>query len=430
MRYFVLLFLSLALTSNATADLVDRWTTTATNGSGINRGDPVTLTWGFVADGTSITGTREGTSPSNLISFLDANLGTGMGTDLTMRPWFINFQSSFDRWSQLSGLTFNYVSYDGGAPIDNTTNPSGLLGTYADIRIGGHSIDGQSGSNILAYNYYPNHGDMVIDTDNSGFYSNSNNSFVGLRNTVMHELGHGLGLDHRRSLAAGDDYLMEPFINTAFDGPQFDDIWSIQRGYGDALEKGGGNDTFSTATDLGTLNNGDTVVVGDHASDMQVLSTETDFVSIDGGANFLDPDTDFFRISVNEAGVLDLVLTPQGPTYLKAEQMPDGSFGPESMFDASAQSDLMLELLLGDGVTSLASSNATGLGGQESITGFVIGPGTYFARISGLQDATQLYRFSASFLVAVPEPTSLGLAMLGAVLLLRHRSPRTRLSTR
>ncbi|MCQ6458457.1 matrixin family metalloprotease, partial [Vibrio parahaemolyticus] len=86
-----------------------------------------------------------------------------------------------------------------------------------DVRIGGHTIDGSSGT--LAYNFFPNTSDMVIDTADS-FYSVTTDNSLRLRNVIMHEAGHGLGISHVES--NNGSFLMEPFINLGFDGPQFD----------------------------------------------------------------------------------------------------------------------------------------------------------------------------------------------------------------
>ena len=63
---------------------------------------------------------------------------------------------------------------------------------------------------ILAYNFFPNSGDMVIDVPDS-FYNNTSNNSLGLRNTLAHEHGHGLGLSH--VCPVNQTKLMEPFIS-------------------------------------------------------------------------------------------------------------------------------------------------------------------------------------------------------------------------
>src|SRR5690606_4684784 len=89
---------------------IDRWTSTFTNGGGIVQGTPITLTWSIVPDGTDISGES---SNSNLIGALDSAFGSGGGSDLTTRPWFSLFSQSFDRWSELAGLDYIYVTDDG-----------------------------------------------------------------------------------------------------------------------------------------------------------------------------------------------------------------------------------------------------------------------------------------------------------------------------
>ena len=57
-------------------EITNRWTATATDGGGLSLGDPTTLTWSVVPDGTSISGgIGEPAAPSNLRSFLDGIYG-------------------------------------------------------------------------------------------------------------------------------------------------------------------------------------------------------------------------------------------------------------------------------------------------------------------------------------------------------------------
>ena len=122
---------------------------------------------------------------------------------------------------------------------------SGVVNLRPDVRIGGRHIDGNS--NILAFNYFPNNGDMVIDTNDS-FYNDTSNNSLKFRNVLAHEHGHGIGIGH--VCPVQQTKLMEPFVSTQFDGPQHDDIRAGQRLYGDRFED---NDTTGTATDLGVL---------------------------------------------------------------------------------------------------------------------------------------------------------------------------------
>ena len=128
---------------------------------------------------------------SSLVAFLNGIYGTVTAdTNYTDEVWFPHFQSSFDRWSELTGITYVYAAYDDGANLTSFASLApGVLGLRADVRIGGHGIDGNSG--VVAYNVYPDNGEMVIDTPDSFYNTTSNNSFR-LRNTIMHESGHGI----------------------------------------------------------------------------------------------------------------------------------------------------------------------------------------------------------------------------------------------
>ncbi len=364
-------------------DDADRWTRTATSGSNLTQGQPTIVTWSFAPDGTNVPNGTGGTEPSQLISFLDGIYG-GSGSDLTQRAWFTMFQESFDRWAELSGLTFVYEPEDDGNNFNslNTNTYRGVLGRRGDIRIGATSVDGSSGT--IAFAYKPNYGELVLDSDNISTFSNTANDSRAPRNVIMHEVGHTLGIDHLESSNAA--FLMEPFLSTAYDGPQLDDILAIQRGYGDFYEKsnnGQGNNSAVNATDLGLLVSGQAIRIGTHANDTLVARTDTDFVSIDDNS-----DIDFFRFTIDAASTLDLTLTPKGPTYNSGPE--DGTQNP---LNTAALSNLAITLFDINGSTPLMSANVNPAGLAEAISGFVIDdPGTYFVRITGVDDAIQLYQ--------------------------------------
>ncbi len=358
----------------------DRWVTTASGSAGV-AGDPVTLTWSIVNDGTNLTG--EG--PSDLVNFLDTNLGAGPGgTDLTQRPWFQHFDSAFDRWSELGGITYVYEPNDDG--VTQGSFLAGSLGVRGDVRIGGALIDGASGT--VAFNYSPDNADMVLDTGDAVFFSNSTSNYRQLRNTVMHEAGHGFGLSHVDSDTSR--FLMEPFISTLFDGPQFDDIRGVQALYGDFFEKsnnGQGNDTTLLATSLGSVAAGSTLSLGTDAVDAVVSFSDTDFLSIDSST-----DTDFFSFSIDGPSLLDVVLAPLGPTY---NQGIEG--GSQTPIDTSVLSDLALAVFDSDGISLLAASDTAGPGLTESLTALNLPvAGDYFVRVTGADAVIQFYQIDLS----------------------------------
>jgi autotransporter-associated beta strand protein len=366
-----------------------RWSRTATDTSTGAQGTPVTLTWSIAPDGTLIAGNTSGTTiASSLVSFLDTNLGAGPGgADFTQRPWFPMFEQSFARLGTLAGVTYIYEPNDDGRAFGNSSAARGQLGVRGDVRIGAKPYE--EGSSVLASNYYPDYGEMMINTNQASYYRESANNRRMPRNILMHEALHGIGVRHVESDAAG--FLMEPFISTAFDGPQLDDLLSMQRLYGDVLEKGGGNDVFGRATSLGTVTPTTSQVRGTLGNSTVITSAQVDFLSIDDNS-----DTDFFSFSIGSPLEVSLQLTPRGATY---QVGPQG--GTQSSFNAQQLSDLTLDLYDTNGTSVLESANLTAAGGSESITRQLI-PGTYFARVKGLDDDIQLYQLGISAIDTQP----------------------------
>lgn len=366
-----------------------RWSRTATNTSTGAQGSAITLTWSFAPDGTLIAGNDSGTVASGLISFLDTKWGAGPGgNDLTQRPWFPIFEQSFARIGALSGVTYVYEPKDDGRAFSNSNAARGVLGVRGDVRLSGKAYE--SGSSVLASNYYPDYGEMMINTDHSSFFLDSTNNNRAFRDVLMHEALHGVGIRHVES--SGSGFLMEPFINTSFDGPQLDDVLAMQRLYGDVLEKSGGNDLFSTATSLGTVSPTQPLTRGTLGNNTLILSEQVDFLSIDD-----DSDTDFFSFSLGAPLEVSLNLTPRGATY---QVGPQG--GTQSSFNTLELSDLTLDLYDRNGTSLLESANDTAAGSSESISR-QLQPGTYFARVKGLSDNVQLYRLVVSAIDTLPK---------------------------
>ncbi len=360
----------------------DRWSFSATDPPFLGQGDPMTLTWSFIPDGAAqgsgftcgVPGETAGAA-SNLIGFLDGLHGDGPGgSDLTQRPWFPIFEQAFDNWGLLNGVDYVYEPADDGA-FAGSWGETGVLGVRGDVRIGGHYIDGQSGANVLGCNYFPNNGDMILDTSNSSFYDPAPPGNRGFRNVLEHEHGHGLGFSHVCPLV--ETKLMEPFVSLAFLGAQEDDILAANRGYGDRDEFPAENDTVGTATSLGAIAVEDSVV-------RQTLSID------DNG------DQDFYSFAAPAGAKATITITPTGTTYLQGPQTAQCDSG--SSFNALTQSDLGVELRGLSGLDVLASSNIGGPGVPESIVEALLGEGagTYFARIFGLHNAAQMYDLSVS----------------------------------
>ena len=358
-----------------------RWTATATDPVAAPVGFPTTLTWSIVDDGTplSIGGT------SNFVSFFDGlfNISDG-GATASERPWFPLVKQSFDRWTELSALTFVYEPADDGATHGST---AGALGVRGDVRLAGKFLDGIGGTNAQA-GFIPQ-ADLTVDTGDPSYFGNSTNSYRALRNTLMHEIGHSFGLGHVDSNSAA--FLMEGFSNNSFEGPQLDDVRAVQALYGDKYERlsgTGGNGSIGEASPLSVINSGTSLTIGAQAATgTLVLSTETDFASI---AN--QNDVDFYSFTLTEAAIVDLTLTPLGASY---NERIGGSSSAYVTTNAAQLSNLDLALYaVVEGLpTLLGSSNSQPLGVAESLMGVELtSPGEYFVRIAGSSAATQLYQ--------------------------------------
>jgi len=221
-----------------------RWGSTASGSTG-GTGSGITLTYSIVPDGTTLTsGAGEPNATSNFITRMNAIYAGGSAT------WLPIVAQAFASWSNVTGITYIYQPTDDGVPM--TSGNNGVLGVRGDVRIGSHPIDG--GSGILAYNYFPNFGDMTIDSNDltsGGYMFNTSTNSKRLRNVLAHEHGHGIGLNHVDPV--NETKLMEPFVSTLFDMVQFDDMLAGNRSYGDVNEKGTGNNTAGNATNRGVL---------------------------------------------------------------------------------------------------------------------------------------------------------------------------------
>lgn len=348
--------------------LTNRWTSTATNGGGLGQGQPTTITYSFAPDGTPISGgAGEPAAPSDLFAVFNAAFGSAA-------TWQNLIHQSFQAWGALSGATYVHEPADDGIALGTS---AGQLGVRGDVRIGGHYIDGGTGSNILAYNNFPNNGDMVLDTSNASYFANTSSNYRRFRNVVSHEHGHGMGLLH--VCPSNQTKLMEPYISTAYDGPQHDDILAAQRHYGDDSEP---NDTAAAATDLGTLGVGIT--------SLQNLSCDD------------NTDVDWFRISVAANKMVSVTVAPIGSTYTQGPQTSACDTG--SAFNSLTINDLAFDIRGSNGTTVLASAASQPAGSAETIANLSLGAGgVHDIRVyAGSADSIQLYSLSVTVAEYVP----------------------------
>ncbi len=346
------------------------------------------LTWSLVPDGLNIpNGIGEGAAPSELFSRMDSLFASQGG-----RPTWINrITQSLNRWTELSGVTYTQITFGGNDWDDGASWGSAGSATRGDIRISMKNIDGGSGT--LAYNSFPSQGDMVLDRSES--WASSSNSHRFMRNTVMHENGHGLGLDHVCSNNAG--FLMEPILSTSFDGPRHDDIRAMQRHYGDPFED---DNTAATATDIGALVSG---VPVNNVTDIPPPLTGTNPTSTSNASIDADGEQDYYRFSVADPSHISLTVTPLGFTYNDNVQNFNGTCQTANSTNSLTRANLDVQLIGSDGNTVLATADTQATGLPESIGGASVGAGTYYIRVYEGDSPTQsqMYTFSVT---AVAKP--------------------------
>ncbi len=341
------------------------------------QGSPRALTWSFVPDGLAVTGGN-----SELFSRLDT-LFAAQGGRTT---WINQFVSCFNRWAALTGtsytrLTAPGVDWDDGAGWGSVGNGT----TRGDIRISMTNIDGSSGT--LAFNFFPSNGDMVLDRAEN--WGSSSNTWRFLRNVVMHEHGHGLGIAHVCSTNSGQ--LMEPFINTGFDGPQHDDIRAGQRHYGDPFEN---DNSAGAATNLGTITEGLPITLGPvpapNVNNGSILSIDA------------NSEVDFFRFTTTGSVAATVTVTPIGMVYDNSPQScgADGSSCcTGNNIDSRALADLNVQIIAANGVTVIATGESSPAGSAEVLTNIpLLVVGNYYIRVyeGATLSQSQLYHLTLS----------------------------------
>lgn len=340
--------------------LAPRWTG--------NQGDPFTVRWSFVPDGLQITGgVGEPDAGSTLFAGMDAKFGGNRAA------WIAKFDEMFARWSEVSGLRYVRVT-NGTDPWDDNAawGQPGADGLRGDVRIGMKPIDGPSG--VLAYNGYPQNGDMVLDAGES--WGQSNGGYRFLFNVLAHEHGHGMGLAHVCPIQGTK--LMEPFYDDGYYGPQQDDIRASQRLYGDNREP---DNSIATASNVGAFNQSSDITLGNIVNANNATS-----LSIDANG-----EEDFFKITLSSAARLTATVTPVGTTYGSGPQTGNCDSGTST--NALNQADLAIDIVNSSGAT-IASASANPSSQAEVVAADLVSAGTYYVRVHETNNPSQsqLYR--------------------------------------
>lgn len=357
-----------------------RFTSTATDGSGIPPGAGITVTWSIAPDGSPVSGQQ-----SNVIQVLDDmfNDPNAGSSDLTNRLWHPLIQQGLEAWSPASGITYVYEPNDDGAAYSSANR--GILGVRGDTRIFGFD---RRNAGVVGDATFPPFSDIRMNTTSVSvifFPDNPTparlNSFI---NFWTHEAGHALGMRHVNTTEQFE-FIMEPGLQGQLNGPQLDDIIRTQYRYGDAFETSSGvdNDSIQNATDVVLVSEDEIVSIGSTGDAGTVVDRDvSDFVSIDA----LD-DFDFFR-STLPGSFVSCMLRPVGQPYNAGSTASTRSL----TFKPSIQRDLALAAFSGNN-QQLADSDGSGLGGSEFIYNVPNALDTFF-RVSaddGATNTVQLY---------------------------------------
>ncbi len=338
-----------------------RWSSTATDGAGLGQGDPTTITYSFVPDGTFVPNLGIGLGSGN--SALFAWLNGIYGSQATWQPLF---EQVFDRWAELTGLSYVYEPNDDGS---NTNTGAGVLGVRGDVRIAAYDFQNDGNGGVLAYNNFPQDGDMVFDAFDT-FYNVTSSSSLRFRNVASHEHGHGLGMLH--VCPANQTKLMEPFISTAYSGPQLDDILNGHRHYGDPMEP---NNSPAQTTDLGDFD----------ASD--VISLQN--LSVDDNS-----DADYFEINLTEPARITMSVTPDADEYQQGTQTSACNTGTNTNYDNIH--NLRISIFApGDVINPALIANDSGTGEAETLTYDAVSAGTYYLRVDASTSTNSVQRYQA-----------------------------------
>ncbi|MBA4028321.1 MAG: hypothetical protein C0475_04190, partial [Planctomyces sp.] len=350
--------------------------------TGSGQAQSVTLTYSFPADGVPW-----GSTSTPLPNDLSAELMGLFGAENLDRGREY-FRQGLASQRRTSGLRYVEVP-DDNLSFTTSTAISTLRGT---IRIG--SIP-QGFGGVLAFNNFPSSGgDMTFNSDRftvgpagqAALFASSTSDFVTLRNTVSHEHGHGTGYFH--VIPCNNTKLMEPFLNSNFNGLQVDDIRGAARNYGDRFA---GNGSPATATNFGNL-----------TSPLPTSVVLTNLLSLNGAAGPNGTNNDWFRFTVDTTTAVSIVAAPAGGTYLNAQQPSTGGCpGTSTSIIASQAGNIQLELFTADAQLVVPTQNANGVGFSESIV-TTIPPGEYLVRVTDLgpnaaaNQIVQLYNFAIS----------------------------------
>ena len=184
-------------------------------------GTGASVTWSLAPTGTSCVVEFVGCTLTALEDFMPA----GFKTEVV---------KAFNAWEAVADLNFTEV-LDDGTPFNSA------IGSFGEIRLGGHMFDGISG--ILAHGFFPPPnglsaaGDIHFDIAENWVVDglDGNLATKDIFQITTHEIGHAIGLRHEFGTTA----LMNAFYSEQVSGLQPDDIAGAQALYGQPIPEPG-----------------------------------------------------------------------------------------------------------------------------------------------------------------------------------------------
>ncbi|MFQ5592190.1 MAG: hypothetical protein ACE5HE_13585, partial [Phycisphaerae bacterium] len=118
-----------------------------------------------------------------------------------------------------------------------------------------------------------------------------------------------------------------------------------------------------------------------------------------------DGEEDWFRFTIEEPRVIEVIVAPVGRVYDNSPQNFDGNCSSGNLIDSAAIADLGFELLGGDGSTVIATADDRNAGETESVNDLILNDaGDYYIRVfeSDSPSGTQLYSLEVRAEVTIP----------------------------
>ena len=164
-----------------------------------------------IVEGEQVDYVIIGRWPKSDFSYRLENFTPDLSSNVVTRA----ISDALNQWKSASPIGFNQVSTGGDIRI------SWQVGDHGD----GYPFDGPS--NVLAHAFYPTHGGLHFDDDET-WTDNNPPSGVDLVTVAIHELGHSLGLGHSSDTNA----VMYAYYTGIRRNLNADDIAGIQAIYG------------------------------------------------------------------------------------------------------------------------------------------------------------------------------------------------------